>query len=82
MNVDHRKEILFYYQSITANPNGDPGFEDQPRLMSDQTILVTDLRLKRTIREYAKNHLGKTIFVDYNKANVPVIAFDRNTESV
>ena len=80
MNVDHRKEILFYYQSITANPNGDPGFEDQPRLMSDQTILVTDLRLKRTIREYAKNHLGKTIFVDYNKEDVPVIAFDKAME--
>ena len=53
MNVDHKKEILFYYQSIRANPNGDPGFEDQPRLMSDNTILVTDLRLKRTVRDYA-----------------------------
>ena len=80
MNVDHRKEILFYYESVGANPNGDPGFEDQPRLMSDQTILVTDLRLKRTAREYAKNHLDQTLFVDYNKAGVPVIAFDKAIE--
>ena len=48
MNVDHRKEILFYYQSIEANPNGDPGFDDQPREMSDRTIMVTDLRLTQT----------------------------------
>ena len=47
MKVDHKKEILFYYES-RKNPNGDPGFDDQPRLMDDGTIMVTDLRLKRT----------------------------------
>ena len=61
MNVDHKKEILFYYQSIRANPNGDPGFEDQPRLMSDNTILVTDLRLKRTIRDHARDTLKQKL---------------------
>ena len=66
MNVDNKKEILFYYES-KANPNGDPGFDDQPRLMNDGTIMVTDLRLKRTIRDHAKNNLNKTIFVDYDK---------------
>lgn len=28
-------------------------------------IMVTDVRIKRTIREYAKRHHDKTIFVDY-----------------
>jgi CRISPR-associated protein Csh2 len=35
--------------------------------MPDGTIMVTDVRIKRTIRDYAKNVLKKTIFVDYDK---------------
>ena len=82
MNVDNKKEILFYYQSIKANPNGDPGFEDQPRIMPDQRILVTDLRLKRTIREYAKKNFGKkgVLFVDYAKNDAPVTAMKKARE--
>jgi len=60
-----KKEIVFFYES-RQNPNGDPGFENQPRMMPDgNRIMVTDVRIKRTIREYAKRHHGKTIFVDY-----------------
>ncbi len=64
VNNKSNSEILFYYES-RQNPNGDPGFENQPRLMPDDTILVTDVRIKRTIRDYAKDVLGETIFVDY-----------------
>ncbi|HXX96253.1 MAG TPA: type I CRISPR-associated protein Cas7 [Candidatus Bathyarchaeia archaeon] len=56
MEKNHRKEILFYYES-RQNPNGDPGFENQPRLMSDGTIMVTDVRIKRTIRDYVAQDL-------------------------
>lgn len=59
-------EILFYYESM-QNPNGDPGFENQPRLMSDNTIMVTDVRIKRTMRDYARDVRGETLFVDYGK---------------
>jgi len=60
-----KKEIVFFYES-RQNPNGDPGFENQPRMMPDgNRIMVTDVRIKRTIREYAKRHHDKTIFVDY-----------------
>ena len=59
-------EILFYYESM-QNPNGDPGFENQPRLMSDDTIMVTDVRIKRTMRDYARDVKGETLFVDYDK---------------
>ena len=79
MNVDNKKEILFYYES-KANPNGDPGFDDQPRLMNDGTIMVTDLRLKRTIRDHAKNNLNKTIFVDYDKNENPIEALGKARE--
>ena len=61
-----KKELLFYYES-RQNPNGDPGFENQPRLMSDGTIMVTDVRIKRTIRDYAKNKYNVTLFVDFGK---------------
>ena len=37
MNANEKKEILFYYES-RQNPNGDPGFENQPRLMPDGTL--------------------------------------------
>ena len=63
-------EILFYYES-KQNPNGDPGFENQPRMMPDDTIMVTDVRIKRTIRDYARDILGETLFVDYDKDGHP-----------
>jgi CRISPR-associated protein Csh2 len=76
-----KKEILFYYES-RQNPNGDPGFENQPRLMPDGTILVTDVRVKRTVRDYAKSKLGQTLFVDYGEDGNPVKADERAREIV
>ena len=66
-------EILFYYESL-QNPNGDPGFENQPRLMSDDTIMVTDVRIKRTMRDYARDVKGETLFVDYDNEGNPITA--------
>jgi CRISPR-associated protein Csh2 len=74
-----KKEILFYYES-RMNPNGDPGFENQPRLMPDGTIIVTDVRIKRTIRDYAKSKYGETLFVDYGEDGTPVTADKRAKE--
>lgn len=44
-------EILYLYDAKLTNPNGDPDEENRPR-MDEDTNLVTDLRLKRYIREY------------------------------
>ena len=66
-------EILFYYESM-QNPNGDPGFENQPRLMPDETIMVTDVRIKRTMRDYARDVKGETLFVDYDKEGIATTA--------
>jgi CRISPR-associated protein Csh2 len=79
MDNNTKKEILFYYES-RQNPNGDPGFEDQPRLMSDGTIMVTDVRIKRTIRDYAKNVMGHTLFVDFDEKGNPTTADKRRDE--
>ena len=73
-------EILFYYES-RQNPNGDPGFENQPRLMPDDTIMVTDVRIKRTIRDYARDVKGETLFVDYDKDG-NAIAADGKAEEI
>ncbi|MDR0373618.1 MAG: type I CRISPR-associated protein Cas7 [Nitrososphaerota archaeon] len=74
-----KKELLFYYES-RQNPNGDPGFENQPRLMPDGTIMVTDVRIKRTIRDYAKSKYGVTLFVDFGDEGTPVKADERAKE--
>jgi len=74
-----KKEILFYYES-RQNPNGDPGFENQPRLMSDGTIMVTDVRIKRTMRDYAKKNFNETLFVDFGKDGNPIKADKRAKE--
>lgn len=74
----NKKEFLFYYES-RQNPNGDPGFENQPRLMSDDTIIVTDVRIKRTMRDHAKKH-GHLIFVDLGENGKPIGADERAKE--
>lgn len=74
-------EILFYYESM-QNPNGDPGFENQPRLMPDDTIMVTDVRVKRTMRDYARDIKGETLFVDYDKKGNAITADGKAKEIV
>jgi CRISPR-associated protein Csh2 len=74
--IKEKKEILFYYES-RQNPNGDPGFENQPRMMPDGTIMVTDVRIKRTMRDYAKKIWNETLFVDFDEDGNPVKADER-----
>ncbi|MGH9988381.1 MAG: type I CRISPR-associated protein Cas7, partial [Nitrososphaeraceae archaeon] len=73
---NEKKEILFYYES-RQNPNGDPGFENQPRIMPDGTLMVTDVRIKRTMRDYAKKTWNETLFVDYGEDGNPITADQR-----
>lgn len=81
MNPSHKKEILFYYESDHANPNGDPGFENMPRLVQDGTILVTDVRIKRTIRDHAKKVLpNEVLFVERKKEGESIMADERVKE--
>jgi len=74
--IDKRSEILFLYDIENANPNGDPLNENRPRFdTEDSTVLVTDVRLKRTIRDYWFEYKGfngkdgKDIFVRETKYN-------------
>jgi CRISPR-associated protein Csh2 len=57
--IKNRSEILFLYEIENANPNGDPLNENRPRYDSeDGTIIVSDVRLKRTIRDYWFEYKG------------------------
>ena len=59
-----RSEILFLYDVKDANPNGDPLDENKPRIDEETGInLVTDVRLKRTIRDYLHSFKKMEIFV-------------------
>lgn len=57
--ISKRSEILFLYDIENANPNGDPINENRPRFdTEDSTVLVSDVRLKRTIRDYWYEYKG------------------------
>jgi len=58
--VKKRSEILFLYDVTDANPNGDPVDENKPRIDEETGVnIVTDVRLKRTIRDYLINFKNK-----------------------
>jgi CRISPR-associated protein Csh2 len=51
--VSKRSEILFLYDAKLCNPNGDPNDANRPRIDEETgKCLVTDVRLKRTVRDY------------------------------
>lgn len=62
--VENRSELLFIYDIRDGNPNGDPIDENKPRVDEETGVnLVTDVRLKRTIRDYLHDFKGLEIFV-------------------
>jgi len=62
--IANRSEIVFLYDIKDANPNGDPMDENKPRIDEETEInIVTDVRLKRTIRDYLSKYKEKDIFI-------------------
>jgi len=62
--IKNRSEILFLYDVTDANPNGDPLDENKPRIDEETGInIVTDVRLKRTIRDYLHERKGQDVFI-------------------
>ncbi len=63
-SIKNRSEILFLYDVTYANPNGDPNDENKPRIDEETGInIVTDVRLKRTIRDYLYDYKKQEIFI-------------------
>jgi CRISPR-associated protein Csh2 len=64
-----RREFLFLYDVSWANPNGDPMDENKPRVDEETGInIVTDVRLKRTIRDQLAD-MGYEIFIKEERDN-------------
>ena len=62
-NQINNSDILFIYDAKMCNPNGDPDNENKPRMdYETDTNLVSDVRLKRYIRDYLEDK-GNPIFV-------------------
>ncbi len=71
--IKNRSELLFCYDVTDANPNGDPLDENKPRIDEETgTNFVTDVRLKRTVRDYLFDYKGyngkdgKDIFIRHD----------------
>lgn len=64
MIIQQNSDFLFMFEAVLTNPNGDPDQENKPRMdYETSTLLVSDARRKRDIRDILKNK-GYTIFVD------------------
>jgi len=58
-DLKNKSELLFLYDVKDANPNGDPLDENKPRIDEETGYnIVTDVRLKRTIRDYLFAYKG------------------------
>jgi len=64
-----RHEFVFLFDVENGNPNGDPDAGNLPRV-DPQTMhgLVTDVALKRKVRDYVASVLGKDIFIQSKTA--------------
>ncbi len=75
--IKNNSEILFVYDAKMTNPNGDMDNENKPRMDYDtDTNLVSDVRLKRYLRDYFEKQLGEDIFITENAKD----AKDRGTQ--
>ena len=62
--ISNRGEIIFLYDVTYGNPNGDPLDENRPRIDEETGInIVTDVRLKRTIRDHLHDYKNQQIFI-------------------
>lgn len=64
-----KSEIIFLYESTYSIPNGDPFTGEQRYDEETKKILVSDVRIKRFIRDYL-NEKGEEIYVILDRSNV------------
>lgn len=62
--LKNHSEMLFLYNVTDANPNGDPVDENKPGIDEETEVnLFTDVRLKRTIRDYLYEFKKQYVFI-------------------
>lgn len=65
----NKSEILFLYESTYSMPNGDPFTGEQRYDDETKKILVSDVRIKRFIRDYFVEN-GRDIYVINDKSQI------------
>ena len=64
LDPSKRHDFVFLFDVVNGNPNGDPDAGNMPRIDPETNHgFVTDVALKRKIRDYAVLVHGKAIFV-------------------
>jgi CRISPR-associated protein Csh2 len=64
-NTAKQSEILFIWDARMCNPNGDMSADNAPRFDEvDEKAIVSDVRLKRTIRDDLQYRKGQPIFIN------------------
>lgn len=54
--LKNNRDFLFLFDATNCNPNGDPDYENKPRFdYETHTLLVSDVRRKRDIRDFLAN---------------------------
>ncbi|MEW6009508.1 MAG: type I-B CRISPR-associated protein Cas7/Csh2 [Candidatus Omnitrophota bacterium] len=72
-NQINNSDILFIYDAKMCNPNGDPDDENKPRMdYETETNLVSDVRLKRYIRDYLGDKRNLIFVAEVNGKTVDV----------
>lgn len=86
MNIQNRYEFLYLFDCENGNPNGDPDAGNAPRIdPEDMRGLVSDVALKRRIRNYVQMARGNTspyaIFIEHaTNLNRPIVISHEQTE--
>jgi CRISPR-associated protein Csh2 len=63
----NKRGFLFLYETSNSVPNGDPFTGEQRIDMATQKIQVSDVRIKRFIRDKMIDDLGESIYVDFDQ---------------
>lgn len=66
--INHKSEILFLYETTYNIPNGDPFTGEQRYDEETKKILVSDVRMKRYVRDYLATK-GQEIYVVGDKSH-------------
>lgn len=62
--MNRNSEMLYIYDAVRTNPNGDMDNQNKPRMdYDDMTNLVSDVRLKRYVRDYLNICHEKELFI-------------------
>ena len=67
-NIAKQSELLFVWDAKMCNPNGDMSADNAPRFDEvDEKAIVSDVRVKRTIRDDLQYRKNEMIFINNDK---------------